>query len=73
MRGKSGPTTFLSGDTIVAQIRAAFASNHFVGEGHRKAWARLTHQRGNSTSMRRVFRIMHGKRDPCVRSPDRLA
>jgi putative transposase len=55
---KRGPKTILSDDAILTEIRAVLASPVFVGEGHRKVWARLRHERGIRTSMRRVLRIM---------------
>jgi putative transposase len=59
---KRGPRTFLSDERILAEICAVLASTLFVGEGHRKVWARLRQERGVRTSMRRVLRIMreHG-------------
>ena len=73
---KRGPKSFLSDDEILAEIRAVLAANLFVGEGHRKVWARLRQERGVRTSMRRVLRIMreHGilacDRPTGVRGPD---
>jgi putative transposase len=73
---KRGPKAFLSDDELLVEIRAVLASNLFVGEGHRKVWARLRHERGVRTSMRRVLRIMreHGilaqDRPTGVRGPD---
>jgi len=73
---KRGPKTFLSDDELLAGIRSVLASNLFVGEGHRKVWARLRHEHGVRTSMRRVLRIMreHGilaqDRPTGVRGPD---
>jgi putative transposase len=52
------------------------ASTLFVGEGHRKVWARLRHEHSVRTSMRRVLGIMreHGilaqDRPTGVRGPD---
>ena len=63
-------------DQILAEIRAVLASTLFVGEGHRKVWARLRQEHGIRTSMRRVLRIMreHGilacDRPTGVRGPD---
>jgi transposase InsO family protein len=59
---KRGPKAFLSDEQVLAEIRAVLASTLFVGEGHRKVWARLRHEHGVRTSMRRVLRIMreHG-------------
>jgi len=73
---KRGPKTCLSDDEILAEIRAVLASTLFVGEGHRKVWARLRQERGVRTSMRRVLRIMreHGvlacDRPTGVRGPE---
>ena len=73
---KRGPRTFLSDERILAEIHAVLAANLFVGEGHRKVWARLRHEHGVRTSMRRVLRIMreHGilacDRPTGVRGPD---
>ena len=74
--GKRGPKSFLSDDDLLAGIRSVLASNLFVGEGHRKVWARLRHEHGVRTSMRRVLRIMreHGilaqDRPTGVRGPE---
>ena len=65
---KRGPKTCLSDDEILAEIRAVLAANLFVGEGHRKVWARLRQERGVRTSMRRVLRIM---REHGIRACDR--
>ena len=73
---KRGPKTFLSDGQILAETRAVLASTLFVGEGHRKVWARLRQERGVRTSMRRVLRLMreHGvlacDRPTGVRGPD---
>jgi transposase InsO family protein len=46
---------------LLAAIRATLAASPFLGEGHRKVWARLRHA-GVRTSRRRVLRLMreHG-------------
>ena len=73
---KRGPKTCLSDDEIHAEIRSVLASTLFVGEGHRKVWARLRQERGVRTSMRRLLRIMreHGilacDRPTGVRGPE---
>ena len=73
---KRGPKTLLSDDELLSEIRSVLASNLFVGEGHRKVWARLRHEHGVRTSMRRVLRIMreHGilaqDRPTGVRGPE---
>jgi transposase InsO family protein len=43
-------------------MRTVLGATPFVGEGYRKVWARLRHQRCILTSMRRVLRLMreHG-------------
>ena len=73
---KRGPKTCISDDELLAEIRAVLASSLFVGEGHRTVWARLRHEHGVRTSMRRVLRIMreHGilaqDRPTGVRGPE---
>jgi transposase InsO family protein len=73
---KRGPKTLLSDDELLTEIRSVLASNLFVGEGHREVWARLRHEHGVRTSMRRVLRIMreHGilaqDRPTGVRGPE---
>ena len=57
---KRGPKSCLSDEQILAEIRAVLASTLFVGEGHRKVWARLRQECGVRASMRRVLRIMRG-------------
>lgn len=54
---KRGPKTSLTDEALLEQIRAALAGSPFVGEGHRKAWARLRHA-GVRTSKARVLRLM---------------
>jgi putative transposase len=55
---KRRPKGFMSDDALLGEIRAVLGSSIFVGAGHRKVWARLRHERGVRTSMRRVLRIM---------------
>jgi len=46
------------GDTeLLGEIRGVLADSPFVGEGHRKVWARLRRQRGVYTSRKRVLRL----------------
>lgn len=54
---KRGPKTDISDAQLLELIRAVLDASPFVGEGHRKAWARLR-ARGVRTSRRRVLRIM---------------
>jgi putative transposase len=42
---------------LLAEIRHDLAASPFVGEGHRKVWARLRRQRGIRTSRKRVLRL----------------
>jgi putative transposase len=44
-------------EKLLDRIRAVLAASPFVGEGHRKAWARLRWQ-GVRTSRARVLRLM---------------
>jgi transposase InsO family protein len=59
--GKRGPKTCHSDGTLLAAIGADLAASPFVGEGHRKVWARLRFG-GLRTSKARVLRLMreHG-------------
>jgi putative transposase len=41
----------------LAEIRRDLEASPFVGEGHRKVWARLRRQRGIRTSRKRVLRL----------------
>ena len=47
---------------LTAAIRAVLAAGAFLGEGHRKVWARLSHA-GTRTSLRPVLRLMR-ENDP---------
>ncbi len=55
---KRGPKTLLSDAELVVKIRAVIAEAEFVGEGHRKVWARLRHQKDVRASKKRVLRLM---------------
>ena len=54
---KRGPKTLLSDDQLAVAIRAVFAASPFLGEGHRKAWAKLRHT-GTRCGKPRVLRVM---------------
>jgi len=54
---KRGPKPRWSDEVLLAQIRAVLAASPFLGEGHRKVWARLRWQ-GVRTSKARVLRLM---------------
>jgi putative transposase len=57
MPQKRGPKTRWSDNELVAEIRAVLGASPFLGEGHRKVWARLRWQ-GVRTSKARVLRRM---------------
>ncbi|MBM4379396.1 MAG: transposase [Deltaproteobacteria bacterium] len=57
--GKRGPKQALSDEALLSAIRKDIESTVWVGEGHRKVWARLRHG-GVRTSLRRVLRLMRG-------------
>lgn len=54
---KRGPRTGLSDEQLTEKIRGVLEGSPFVGEGHRKAWARLR-VAGVRTSRPRVLRLM---------------
>src|SRR6266545_3133102 len=54
---KRGPKTKWTDAELVEKIRAVLAASFFLGEGHRKVWARLRWQ-GVRTSKARVLRLM---------------
>lgn len=54
---KRGPQQAWTDATLTEQIRAVLASSPFIGEGYRKAWARLR-VAGVRTSKGRVLRLM---------------
>lgn len=54
---KRGPKPRWSDAALLEQIRAVLGASPFVGEGHRKVWARLRWQ-GVRTSKARVLRLM---------------
>jgi len=55
--GRRGPKGCLSDEELTERIREVLAGSPFVGEGHRKAWARLR-VRGIRTSKGRCLRLM---------------
>ena len=65
---KRGPKTAWTDDELTAHIRAVLARAPFVGEGHRKVWARLR-LAGIRTSKGRVLRLM---RDGGLLAPTRV-
>jgi transposase InsO family protein len=54
---KRGPSGGLSDAALLVAIRQSLVDSPWVGEGHRKAWARLRFT-GVRTSRRRVLRLM---------------
>jgi putative transposase len=54
---KRGPKPRWSDEVLVEKIRAVLAASPFLGEGHRKVWARLRWQEVR-TSKARVLRLM---------------
>lgn len=54
---KRGPKTAHTDETLLGAIRQVLAASPFLGEGHRKVWARLRMQ-GIRTSKLRVLRLM---------------
>ncbi len=59
VRRRPGPVGAMSDHELLAEIRDVLASSPFVGEGHRKVWARL-HRRGVCTSRKRATRLHDG-------------
>jgi len=56
VRRRPGPVGAMSDDKLLAEIREVLAASPFVGEGHRKVWARLR-RRSVHTSRKRVLRL----------------
>lgn len=65
---KRGPKPRWSDEALLEHIRAVLAASPFLGEGHRKVWARLRWQ-GVRTSKARVLRVM---RKATLLAPTRL-
>jgi hypothetical protein len=55
--GRRGPKTACSDARLTEEIRAVLDHSPFLGEGHRKVWARLR-LAGVRTSKARVLRLM---------------
>ena len=66
---KRGPKTALSDNELLELIRSDLATSPFVGEGHRKVWARLRFGRGIRIGRKRVLRVM---REHHLLSPHRV-
>ncbi len=67
VQGRRGPKTSWSDAQLTELIREDLATTPWVGEGHRKVWARLR-TKGVRTSLRRVLRLM---REAGVLAPSR--
>ena len=65
---KRGPKPRWSDEVLVEKIGAVLTASPFLGEGHRKVWARLRWQ-GVRTSKARVLRLM---REAQLPAPTRL-
>lgn len=66
---RRGPKPELSDAALDRLIREDLANSPFLGEGHRKVWARLRVLRGVRVSRKRVLRIM---REQHLLSPHRV-
>ena len=55
---RRGPKPKVSDAVLLEAIRADLDASPFVGEGHRKVWARLKFGRGLRVSRKRVLRLM---------------
>ena len=55
---KRGPKTLVSDEKLLDLIVHDLANSPFIGEGHRKVWARLHYVGGLSVGKNRVLRIM---------------
>lgn len=69
---RRGPKPKMADADLLAAIRADLAASPFVGEGHRKVWARLRILSDIRVSKDRVCRLMRdqaeGRRTPAGRS-----
>lgn len=66
---KRGPKTPLSDDELTTLIRTDLERSPFIGEGHRKVWARLRFVKGIPVGRTRVLRLM---RENHLLSPHRV-
>ena len=60
VRRRPGPVGAMSDRELLTEIRQVLADSPFVGEGHRKVWARLRRERGVCSSRKRVLRLTRG-------------
>ena len=66
---KRGPKTPVSDEALLGLIRTDLATSLFIGEGHRKVWARIRFVRGIKVGRKRVLRVM---REHNLLSPHRV-
>jgi len=66
---KRGPKTLISDEELLAFIREDLEASPFIGEGHRKVWARLYYGKKIKVARKRVLRIM---RENNLLSPHRV-
>ena len=66
---KRGPRPKISDEELLALILEDLDSSPFIGEGHRKVWARLRYGKGVRVARKRVLRIM---RENNLLSPHRV-
>lgn len=55
---KRGPEPAVSDEKLLVLIKKDLAASPFIGEGHRKVWARLKFGQGIKVSRKRVLRVM---------------
>jgi putative transposase len=66
---RRGPTPLISDEMLSQTIRDDLATTRFSGEGHRKVWSRLRHEKHVVVGRNRVLRIM---REQGLLSPSRV-
>jgi transposase InsO family protein len=66
---KRGPKTPLTDAEVLDLIRTDLATTTFIGEGHRKVWARIRFVKGIKVGRKRVLRLM---RENNLLSPHRF-
>ena len=66
---KRGPRTKITDEELLELIKEDLEASPFIGEGHRKVWARLRYGKGVKVARKRVLRIM---RENNLLSPHRV-
>ena len=56
-RRRPGPVGAMGDTELLGEIRGVLADSPFIGEGHRKVWARLRRERGVYSSRKRILRL----------------